>query len=70
MDLYDKAIASARKNEYIQNEALGNELAAKFWLAKGKEDFAQLYMQKAHYGYQIWGAKRKVDDLEKNIPNC
>src|SRR6476661_7631993 len=58
MDLYDKAIASARKNEYIQNEALGNELAAKFWLAKGKEDFAQLYMQKAHYGYQIWGAQR------------
>ncbi|MEG4344828.1 ATP-binding sensor histidine kinase [Microcoleus sp. A003_D6] len=68
MDLYDKAIASARENEYIQNEALGNELAAKFWLAKGKEDFAQLYMQKAHYGYQIWGAQRKIDDLEEKYP--
>lgn len=68
MDLYDKAIASARKNEYIQNEALGNELAAKFWLAKGKEDFAQLYMQKAHYGYQLWGALAKVEDLEKKYP--
>ena len=69
MDLYDKAIASARENDYIQNEALANELAAKFWLAKGKEDFAQLYMQKAHYGYQLWGAKRKVEDLEEKYPH-
>lgn len=68
IDLYDKAIASARENDYLQNEALGNELAAKFWLAKGKEDFAQLYMQKAHYGYQLWGAKRKVEDLEEKYP--
>jgi signal transduction histidine kinase len=69
IDLYDKAIASARENDYIQNEALANELAAKFWLAKGKEDFAQLYMQKAHYAYQLWGAKRKVEDLEEKYPH-
>ncbi|MEG4069573.1 AAA family ATPase, partial [Microcoleus sp. Pol11C2] len=67
-DLYDKAIASARENDYIQNEALANELAAKFWLAKGKEDFAQLYMQKAHYSYQLWGALAKVEDLEQKYP--
>ncbi|MEG4059233.1 MULTISPECIES: serine/threonine-protein kinase PknK, partial [unclassified Microcoleus] len=68
MDLYDKAIASARENDYIQNEALANELAAKFWFAKGKEDFAQLYMQKAHYSYQLWGAIAKVEDLEQKYP--
>ena len=67
-DLYDRAIASAQENEYIQNEALGNELAAKFWLGKGKEEIAKLYMRKAHYGYQIWGAKRKVEDLEQKYP--
>ncbi|MCC3454140.1 AAA family ATPase [Microcoleus sp. PH2017_08_TRC_O_A] len=67
-DLYDRAIASAHENEYIQNEALGNELAAKFWLGKGKEEIAQLYMKKAHYGYQFWGAKRKVEDLEQKYP--
>jgi len=67
-DLYDRAIASAHENEYIQNEALGNELAAKFWLGKGKEEIAQLYMRKAHYGYQLWGAKRKVEDLEQKYP--
>jgi GAF domain-containing protein len=66
--LYDRAIASAHENEYIQNEALGNELAAKFWLGKGKEEIAKLYMRKAHYGYQLWGAKRKVEDLEQKYP--
>ncbi|WP_233258377.1 hypothetical protein [[Phormidium] sp. ETS-05] len=61
LDLYEVAIASARQYEYIQNEALGNELLAKFWLGKGKEEIAQVYMTKAHYGYQRWGAQRKVE---------
>lgn len=67
-DLYDRAISSAHEHGYIQNEALGNELAAKFWLSKGKEEIARLYMKKAHYGYQLWGAKRKVEDLEEKYP--
>jgi PAS domain S-box-containing protein len=69
IDLYDQAIASARENEFIQNEALANELAAKFWLERGKEEFAQLYMRKAYQGYQIWGANRKVKVLEKTYPH-
>jgi len=68
MDYYDQAILSAKKNEFFQNEALGNELAAKFWLAKGKEEFAKLYMTKAHYGYQLWGATHKVNFLEERYP--
>ncbi|MCL1472182.1 AAA family ATPase [Argonema antarcticum A004/B2] len=68
IELYDRAIESARENEFIHNEALGNELAAKFWLAKGKKEFAQLYMTKAHYSYQLWGARRKVEDLEEKYP--
>ncbi|WP_036487461.1 AAA family ATPase [Myxosarcina sp. GI1] len=68
MDLYDRAIESAKENEFIQNEAIANELAAKFWLSKGKEEFARLYLKKAHQHYQIWGAKRKVEDLEQEYP--
>src|ERR671933_305120 len=68
MDLCDRAIESAREQNFIQDEALANELAAKFWLGKGKEEFAELYMRKAHYGYQLWGAKRKVEDLEEKYP--
>jgi predicted ATPase/class 3 adenylate cyclase/GAF domain-containing protein/tRNA A-37 threonylcarbamoyl transferase component Bud32 len=64
----NRAIESAREQQFIQDEALANELAAKFWLGKGKEEFAELYMRKAHYGYQLWGAKRKVEDLEEKYP--
>ncbi len=68
MDLYDQAIASAKENEFPQNEALANELAAKFWLGKGKDQFAKLYLTDALYGYQQWGAIRKVKDLEEKYP--
>ena len=64
MELYDLAIASANTHDFIQNEALANELAAKFWLGMNKEDFAQIYLCKAYNGYQNWGAKFKVADLE------
>jgi len=64
IDFYEQAIESAHHNEFIQNEALANELAAKFWLSQGKEKYAKTHMREAHYGYQRWGAKRKVEDLE------
>lgn len=67
-DLYDQAISSARENKFLQNEALASELAAKFWLGKGKEKIAKVYMSEAHYGYQHWGAQRKVEDLEAKYP--
>ncbi|MGD1701475.1 trifunctional serine/threonine-protein kinase/ATP-binding protein/sensor histidine kinase, partial [Dapis sp. BLCC M229] len=65
MELYDRAIAGAKENEYIQEEALANELAAKFYLNWGKEKIACTYMQEAYYCYAQWGAKAKTDDLEK-----
>jgi len=68
MDLYDRAIAEARANEFIQNEALANELAARFWLEKGKEKIAGVYLTDAYYDYARWGAKAKVDDLEQHYP--
>ena len=67
-DYYDRAISGAKANEYIQEEALGNELAAKFYLNWGKEKIAAGYMQEAYYCYARWGAKAKVDDLEKRYP--
>jgi diguanylate cyclase (GGDEF)-like protein/PAS domain S-box-containing protein len=69
MDLYERAIKGARDNGYIQHEALAYELAANFYLARGMQEFAQLYMTKAHYGYVRWGAKAKVKDLEQQYPD-
>ncbi|MEA5602192.1 AAA family ATPase [Nostoc sp. UHCC 0252] len=68
IELYDRAITLAKANEYIQEEALSNELAAKFYLEWGKEKIAQVYMQEAYYCYARWGAKAKTEDLEKRYP--
>ncbi|MCW5318555.1 AAA family ATPase [Nostoc sp. KVJ3] len=68
IDLYDRAIALAKEHGYIQEEALANELAAKFYLDWGKERIAGEYMTNAYYGYARWGAKAKVADLEKRHP--
>lgn len=68
MERYDQAIALAKENKYLNEEALAYELAAKFYLEWGKEAIAQLYLQKAHYAYQVWGAQRKVKHLEEKYP--
>ncbi|MDZ8094194.1 MAG: AAA family ATPase [Nostoc sp. DedQUE05] len=65
---YKKAIQGAKENDYIQEEALSNELAAKFYLAWGKEKLAADYMQQAYYCYAHWGAKAKVAHLEEQYP--
>ena len=69
LELYDQAISGAKINEYLQEEALANELAAKFYLDWGKEKVAAGYMQEAYYCYARWGAKAKTDDLEKRYPD-
>ncbi len=67
MDLYEQAIALAGQNRYIQEEALACELAARFWVDRGKEAFAAPYLKKAIYLYRKWGASRKVQDLEHSF---
>ena len=54
MELYEQAIHSARANGFVHNEALANELAARFYAARGFEKIAQAYMQGARYGYLRW----------------
>ena len=68
IECYDKAIALAKKYEYIHEAALACELAAKFYLSKESELNARAYMQEARYCYQLWGAAAKVKDLERRHP--
>ncbi|MEG4317735.1 MULTISPECIES: GAF domain-containing protein [unclassified Microcoleus] len=68
IEMYDRAIHLAKAHDYIQEEALANELAAKFYLDWGKEKIAETYMQQAYYCYG-WGAKAKTDDLETRYPH-
>jgi len=69
IEFYDKAISGAKANEYIQEEALANELAAKFYIDWGKEKVAAAYIQYAYYCYTRWGAKAKIIDLETRYPH-
>ncbi len=68
MDLYEKAIAGAKENEYLNEEALAYELAAEFYLGRGMDKFAKTYINEAIYRYKLWGARRKVEALENKYP--
>ncbi len=64
-DFYDQAIKLAKKNEYTNEEALANELAARFYLERGKATIARAYLQEAHHCYEKWGALAKIKDLNE-----
>ncbi|WP_441285788.1 trifunctional serine/threonine-protein kinase/ATP-binding protein/sensor histidine kinase [Sorangium sp. KYC3313] len=65
MDLYERAIMAAHENEFPHHEALANELAARFHLARGRAKIARVYMTDALYGYTRWGAAAKAMQLKE-----
>jgi PAS domain S-box-containing protein len=67
--LYEQAIRSAHANGLVHNEALANELAARFYAACGFEKIAQMYLRDARYCYLRWGADGKVRLLDQLYPH-
>jgi hypothetical protein len=65
--LYEKAIRSAHANGFVQNEAVANEVAARFYAARGFEKIARAYLQDAKHCYLRWGADGKVRQLQMII---
>lgn len=65
---YQKAIQAAKSAQYIQEEALANELSAEFYFSCSKNKEAREYLMNAYYGYGHWGAVAKVKDLETRYP--
>jgi signal transduction histidine kinase len=65
---YDQAIDLAQEHGYVNEEALANEVAARFYLARGQTRIAQHYLHDAYYAYLRWGATAKVKDLEARYP--
>jgi predicted ATPase/signal transduction histidine kinase len=66
--LYEGAIRSARANEFVHNEALANELAARFYAAQGFETITLACLRNARHCYQRWGAEGKVRQLDRLYP--
>ncbi|MGD9976190.1 MAG: GAF domain-containing protein, partial [Desulfatirhabdiaceae bacterium] len=67
-EYYDKAIEGAKTNRFIHEEAMANEVAAKFYA--GKKDMAKArgHMGRAKHCYAQWGAMAKVKHLEDTFP--
>jgi PAS domain S-box-containing protein len=61
---YELSIQSSRENGFIPNEALALERASMFYLDRGFEDIADMYLLKARDSYLRWGAEDKVRRLE------
>jgi len=68
MRLYEQAIQLAREHGFVQNEGLAQEVAARFYAARGFETIANAYLRNARYCYLRWGALGKVRQLEQSHP--
>ncbi|MEO1683826.1 MAG: AAA family ATPase [Cyanobacteria bacterium J06631_12] len=68
MEHYNRAIALAKENDFVHEEGLANELAAKFYLHWGNDQVAAKYIQAAYYCYSRWEAKTKITQLEQHYP--
>jgi PAS domain S-box-containing protein len=69
MDLYERAIRSAQANGFVHNEALANELTARFYLVRGFEKIGRTYLREARNCYLRWGATAKVRQLDELYPH-
>lgn len=67
MDLYDKAIAAAVQQGFVNIEAIASERAARFWYAEKKTDFGDIYLDRALHAYHLWGAEGKSADLRREF---
>ncbi|MFP2905596.1 AAA family ATPase, partial [Pyxidicoccus sp. 3LFB2] len=69
MALYDAAIEGAHVEGFLQDEAMANEAAGRFFRALGRERFAVLHLRTALEAYARWGAWAKVSLLEEEFPD-
>lgn len=69
MRLYDQAVGSAHANGFVNNEAVANEVAARFYAARGFKKIAHAYLRDARYCYLRWGADGKVQQLDELYPH-
>lgn len=75
IELYDKAITLSSEYDYLHEEAMAGELAAKFYLDLDKTSISTTYaalgknyLEKAYYAYDRWGAQAKLQQLEQHYP--
>ncbi|APR77913.1 Signal transduction histidine kinase CheA [Minicystis rosea] len=65
--LYEEAIRLARDEGFVQLAAAANELAARFHERRGLATIASAYTREARDAYEHWGARAKVELLERRL---
>lgn len=65
---FNLAIKGAHANGYLNDEALSNELASRFYQGLGRDMHARMHLEEAHAKYAEWGAAGKMQDLERRYP--
>ena len=68
MKFYDDAIKLAGKHEFVHNEGLANEIAARFCVDRGFTAVALTYLRNARRCYLKWGALGKAKQLDQLYP--
>jgi predicted ATPase/class 3 adenylate cyclase/tRNA A-37 threonylcarbamoyl transferase component Bud32 len=69
LDLFDGAIEAAQKGRFLQDEALACELAARYIMTpRPNARIGMMYLRDARHAYRLWGAQRKVEELELEFP--
>ncbi|MDC0720358.1 AAA family ATPase [Nannocystis bainbridge] len=67
-ELYDQAIASARRNGFVQYEALASALCGEFYRDRQRSFIAPVYMRAAYDGFVRWGAPAKAALIARDFP--
>jgi diguanylate cyclase (GGDEF)-like protein len=68
-DYYKKAIESAEKYQFLNYLAMYTERLARYWMDNQDETLVKLYLEKAIYAYEKWGATEKVKELRERYPD-
>lgn len=69
IELFDKAIDKLQESLFIQEAAMANELAARFYLSKNMKKAAGAYIREAAYLYGNWGGWKVVNYLRETYPD-
>ena len=67
--VYELAIQSSKTHKFVNEEALANELAGRFYLETGRRKQSENYFLRASENYREWGAVAKAASLSKYFDN-
>lgn len=67
LDMYDRAIITARKNGHLIIEAIANEALARFYQNTEKASLVKPYLNEARSLYNKWGASAKIKRIDSEL---